>query len=291
MSLRAMTLRAMCCDYSRVSLSAVDVAMGMALLVVFCGGLVAGIFSNLHKSGAQDDPAGSPLEVRPAYKGEPLHFVEARRRMVVRDLHGRNINDARVLSAMGQVARQTFVPASFQDAAYQDRPLPIGQEQTISQPYVVAWMTQLVKPKPDSRALDIGTGSGYQAAILSKLCREVISIEIIKTLAEQSKERLEKLGYDNVTVLHGDGYRGWNRRAPYDVIVVAAAPDHVPQSLVDQLAPGGRMVIPVGRFYQELVLIEKLDDSTIRQRKVTSVAFVPMTGEAQSDGTRHGEKK
>ena len=277
-------------DYSRVSLSAVDVAMEMALLVLFSCGLIVGIFSNLLKSGAQETPVGSPLDVRPAYAGEPSHFVKARRRMVVRDLHARNIRDPRVLTAMGQVARQPFVPEPLQDAAYQDRPLPIGHEQTISQPYVVALMTQLVKPKPDSRGLDIGTGSGYQAAILSKLCKEVVSIEIIETLAEQSKKRLEILGYNNVTVLHGDGYQGWKQRAPYDVIVVAAAPDHVPQPLVDQLAPGGRMVIPVGRFYQELVLIEKLDDSTTRHQKVTGVAFVPMTGEAQAGKKQSGEQ-
>ncbi|HID74898.1 MAG TPA: protein-L-isoaspartate(D-aspartate) O-methyltransferase [Planctomycetaceae bacterium] len=206
---------------------------------------------------------------------------QARRRMVERDLRGRDISDQRVLEVMGRIPRHLFVPKALEGRAYADHPLPIGHNQTISQPYIVALMTQLAKPTKTSRALDIGTGSGYQAAVLAELCKEVYSIEIIKPLAEQARQRLERLGYKNVTVRHGDGYQGWKEHAPFDVIIVAAAPDHVPQPLVDQLAPGGRMVIPVGRWYQELLLIERHKDGSITRRSVIPVAFVPMTGEAQ----------
>jgi protein-L-isoaspartate(D-aspartate) O-methyltransferase len=265
-----------------VSSPTVDILMEMALFALFTGIVVAGFFSNPLKAGAEEVSFDTSFKVGAAYQDEPPSFIEARRQMIIKDLHGRGIDDGKVLQAMSQIARQQFVPKTLRTAAYQDHPLPIGFEQTISQPHVVALMTQLVKPKPDSRALDIGTGSGYQAAILSKLCKEVISIEILEPLAQESKKRLQMLGYKNVQVLHGDGYQGWQPRAPYDVIVVAAAPDHIPQPLVEQLAPGGRMVIPVGRSYQDLILIEKLDNSTIRQQRVTGVAFVPMTGTAQS---------
>jgi len=218
--------------------------------------------------------------VRPAADDEAEHFVDWRREMVRRDLAGRDISDRRVLEVMGRVARQKFVPATQIENAYADRPLPIGHGQTISQPYIVALMTQLARPKPASRALDIGTGSGYQAAVLAELCKQVYSIEIIEPLAEQAGKRLEHLGYRNITVRCGDGYRGWPQHAPFDVIIVAAAPDHVPQPLVDQLAPGGRLVIPVGRYFQKLLLIEKQQDGTVRRRSVTGVSFVPMTGEA-----------
>ncbi len=184
---------------------------------------------------------------------------------------------------MGRVPRQVFVLRGFQGSAYEDGPLPIGHGQTISQPYIVALMTQLVRPKPESKALDIGTGSGYQAAVLGELCKEVYSIEIVKPLADEARERLAELGYKNVTVRHGDGYNGWPEQAPFDVIIVAASPPGGPQALIDQLGPGGRLVIPVGRFYQELVLIERNEDGRIRRRTVAAVAFVPMTGEAQEE--------
>ena len=220
-------------------------------------------------------------EPQPPKSDEPARIAAARRRMVERDLQGRDITDKRVLAAMGRVARHRFVPQPLADSAYADRPLPIGQNQTISQPYIVALMTQLAKPKPKSRALDVGTGSGYQAAVLSELCKEVYSIEIVKPLAEQAKRRLASLGYDNVTVRHGDGYQGWKEHAPFDVIIVAAAAGHVPKPLLEQLAPGGRMVIPVGRWYQDLILLEKQKDGTIRRKNITAVLFVPMTGEAE----------
>ena len=225
-----------------------------------------------------------PVEAPPtvAVPAEERRFVDARQLMLKRDLGGRDITDARVLEVMGRIPRQRFVPERLQKTAYSDRPLSIGLGQTISQPYIVALMTQLARPKPGDRALDVGTGSGYQAAVLAGLCKEVYGIEILEPLAKQAGERLAALGYNNVTVRCGDGYRGWPEQAPFDVIIVAAAPDHVPGPLLDQLAPGGRLVIPVGRFSQELLLAEKLPDGTIRRRSVIAVSFVPMTGEAQS---------
>jgi len=212
---------------------------------------------------------------------EATHYTLARRRMVQSQLESRDISDRAVLEAMQRVPRHRFVPEAVLTSAYADRPLPIGYDQTISQPYIVALMTQLVHLKANGRALDIGTGSGYQAAILGELFQEVYSIEIVEPLAKEAKQRLRAMGYDNVTVRHGDGYRGWPERAPFDAIVVAAAPDHVPQSLIDQLAPGGRLVLPVGNYAQELVLLEKKPDGSVLQHTVAAVAFVPMTGEAR----------
>ncbi|NQU19670.1 MAG: protein-L-isoaspartate(D-aspartate) O-methyltransferase [Candidatus Nealsonbacteria bacterium] len=212
---------------------------------------------------------------------ERPRFSEARRRMVRQDLKARDITDKRVLDAMGQVQRHRFVGEDLREFAYADQPLPIGHEQTISQPYIVALMTQVVRPKATERALDVGTGSGYQAAVLAELCKEVYSIEIVKPLAETAKKRLAELGYKNVTVRTGDGYQGWKEYAPFDAIIVAAAPDHVPQPLIEQLAPGGRLVIPVGNYWQELLLIEKDREGKVRRKKIALVAFVPMTGEAE----------
>lgn len=205
----------------------------------------------------------------------------ARRLMVERQLAARDIDDPRVLEVMRRVPRHEFVPEAWRGLAYQDSPLPIGSDQTISQPYIVALMTQLVDPKPEHKALDVGTGSGYQAAVLSELVKQVFSIEIIESLANESRSRLQRLGYDNVEVRHGDGYAGWVSEAPFDVIIVAAAPDHVPPALVEQLAPGGKLVIPIGDRLQTLVVIEKQQDGTIEKRNVAPVAFVPMTGEAR----------
>jgi protein-L-isoaspartate(D-aspartate) O-methyltransferase len=204
--------------------------------------------------------------------------------MVARQLAGRDITDGRVLDAMGRVPRHRFVPERDQGRAYVDRPLPIGHGQTISQPYIVALMTQLAQPRSDAKALDIGTGSGYQAAVLAELVREVFSVEILQPLSVAAAERLRSLGYQNVRVRCGDGYRGWPEQAPFDLIIVAAAPDHVPQPLVDQLAPGGRLVLPVGNWYQKLLLIEKAEDGTVSRQVVAPVSFVPMTGEAERGG-------
>lgn len=214
----------------------------------------------------------------PESASEKDPFLADRQRMVDQQLAERDITDRRVLAAMLQVPRHEFVPASERDFAYRDGPLPIGQGQTISQPYIVALMTQLASPTPHSVALDVGTGSGYQAAVLARLCRHVYSIEIVESLAGAARERLERLGYDNVTVRAGDGYAGWPEQSPFDLIIVAAAPDHVPQPLVEQLKPGGRLIIPIGRHSQDLLVVHKSEDGTVRQQQVIPVVFVPMTG-------------
>jgi len=215
-------------------------------------------------------------------------FAAERQRMLDQQLVVRDITDRRVLAAMRQVPRQEFVPASEREYAYRDGPLPIGQGQTISQPYIVALMTQLACPSVQAVALDVGTGSGYQAAVLSCLCRHVYSIEIVESLADAARQRLGRLGYDNITVRAGDGYAGWPEQSPFDLIMVAAAPDHVPQPLIDQLKPGGRLVIPVGRHSQDLLVIHKSDDGTVQQRQVIPVVFVPMTGAGVSRSAREG---
>ena len=212
---------------------------------------------------------------------KPDGFVEVRQHMVSRHLAARDITNQRVLDVMGRVPRHQFVPVSMQKRAYQDSPLPIGEDQTISQPYIVALMTQLVDPQADDKALDIGTGSGYQAAVLAELVKSVHSIEIVEPLAESARQRLNKMEYRNITVRHGDGYGGWPSEAPFDIIIVAAAPDHIPKALVKQLAKGGKMVIPVGKTFQELILIEKDKNGKVTEKSVIPVRFVPMTGEAQ----------
>ncbi len=229
----------------------------------------------------REEPAGEADRVRRAYPGEEQRHVDGRRRMVEEDLAGRDIDNARVLAAMGRIARHRFVPDELRHMAYADHPLPIGREQTISQPYIVALMTQLAEPKPTDRALDVGTGSGYQAAVLAELCKEVYGIEIVEPLAELGANRLAELGYENATVRHGDGFRGWPEKAPFDIILVAAAPPKIPEPLIEQLAPGGRLVIPVGRHFQQLVRLRKLPDGTVEREAVLDVRFVPMTGEAQ----------
>ncbi len=184
-----------------------------------------------------------------------------------------------VMQSLSLVERHEFVPASQQRFAYENRPLPIGHGQTISQPYIVALMTDLIEPDRDFVVLEIGTGSGYQAAILAKLVTHVYSIEIIEALADDAKARLARLGYNNVTTKLGDGYYGWDEHAPYDAIVVTAAASHVPPPLVKQLKIGGRMIIPVGgRFMtQQLLLLEKTDDDEVITRQIAAVRFVPLT--------------
>jgi protein-L-isoaspartate(D-aspartate) O-methyltransferase len=186
-----------------------------------------------------------------------------------------------VMRALGTVNRHEFVPARQKPFAYENRPLPIGHGQTISQPYIVALMTNLIEPSEDDVVLEIGTGSGYQAAILAKLVKQVYSIEIIEALAERATAALARLGYDNVTTRLGDGYYGWEEHAPYDAIVVTAAASHVPPPLIRQLKPGGRLIIPVGGQFmtQQLLLIEKTVDDEIITRQIAAVIFVPLTGE------------
>ncbi len=207
-------------------------------------------------------------------------FAAARLKMVTTQIEARGVRDPRVLDAMRRVERHRFVPDWLSDHAYEDRPLAIGHDQTISQPYIVALMTELARVKPGARVLEIGTGSGYQAAVLSMLAGQVHTIEIVEPLARQASARLEALGYRNVTVRAGDGYRGWPERAPFDAILVTAAPPEIPQPLLDQLAVGGRLVAPVGEGDQELVVVERTKAGNLRQR-IIPVRFVPMTGEAQ----------
>ncbi len=207
-------------------------------------------------------------------------FAAERQRMVQQQLKARDIKDERVLAAMAKVPREEFVPVDERAKAYEDGPLPIGHGQTISQPYIVAFMTERLRPKPEDRVLEIGTGSGYQAAILAGLVAEIYTIEIIEPLAKNAEAILQRLGYKNVHVKVGDGYRGWPEQAPFDAITVTCAPDHVPQPLIEQLKEGGRMIIPVGGFgNQELFLLEK-KNGQLQRRAVLPVRFVPMAGEA-----------
>src|SRR5262249_23083454 len=186
-------------------------------------------------------------------------MTEERNEMVRAQIQARGIHDPRVLDAMRTVKRHLFVPSASADEAYEDFPLPIGEGQTISQPYIVALMTELLDTRRTDRVLEIGTGSGYQAAVLSRLVADVYSIEIVKAVGERAAEELEKQGYDNVLLRVGDGYNEWPDYAPFDGIIATAAPPEIPQKLIDQLADGGRMVVPVGTNYQELLLIEKRD--------------------------------
>ena len=205
-------------------------------------------------------------------------WAKQRRRMVQRQIEGRGIEDPDVLRAMEKVRRHLFVPEGFRSAAYDDRPLPIGQGQTISQPYIVALMTELAEVRSGDRVLEVGTGSGYQAAVLAELAESVFTVEIVEELAKTARNRLHKLGYDNVHVRMGDGFRGWPEHAPFDAILVTAAPPEIPGPLKEQLAPGGRLVIPVGEGWQELKIVEKTADGPLKKRTVIPVQFVPMTG-------------
>lgn len=200
--------------------------------------------------------------------------------MVETQIIARGVKDKRVLEAMLKVERHKFVPLNLQKYAYEDYPLEIGEGQTISQPYIVALMTELLELKGNEKVLEIGTGSGYQAAILAELCKKVYTIEIIPSLAENAKKLLKNLGYKNIKVKTGDGFYGWKEYAPFDGIIVTCAPSDIPKPLIDQLAEGGRMVIPVGDIYQELLLIKKEKGKLIR-KSIIPVRFVPMTGEAQ----------
>ena len=200
--------------------------------------------------------------------------------MIERDIRGRGVDDEIVLAAMNRVPRHEFVDSKHVPQAYADHPLPIGHGQTISQPYIVALMTSLLEIKRGDKVLEIGTGSGYQAAILAEITPNVFSVEIIPELAQSAAERLRRLGYDTVQVKHGDGYSGWEEHAPYDAIIVTAAPDHIPQTLVRQLKDGARMVIPVGPVggYQTLWRLTKEGD-TMRNENMGGVSFVPFTGQ------------
>jgi protein-L-isoaspartate(D-aspartate) O-methyltransferase len=222
-------------------------------------------------------------------KAGPAHAVPAeaepreqeRLHMVSRQIEGRGVRDARVLEAMRKVPRHRFVPESQGAYAYEDRPLPIGHRQTISQPYIVALMSELARVKPGDKVLEVGTGSGYQAAVLAEMGVKVFSIEIVEPLAKRAKATLDALGYGKrVTVRHGDGYAGWPEHAPFDAIVVTAAPPKIPEPLKQQLKVGGHLVIPVGKHYQSLLRVTRTKEG-FREESVIPVRFVPMTGKAQ----------
>lgn len=203
-------------------------------------------------------------------------FQAARNAMVRVQIVDRGVKDEAVLRAMRKVPRHLFVPEEYENEAYDDNPLPIGYGQTISQPYIVAYMTEVAKPDLSKKALEIGTGSGYQAAILAEIVKKVYSIEIVPELAKESEERLKKLGYKNVVIKYGDGYQGWKEFSPFDIIIVTAAAEQIPQPLIEQLAENGRLVIPIGApaAVQELILLEK-KKGKIQKNRLTFVRFVP----------------
>lgn len=202
-------------------------------------------------------------------------YTSRRMKMVHQQIEARGITDPHVLEAMRTVKRHLFVPKEQQRRAYGDHPLPIGYGQTISQPYIVAYMTEAAQLKPEDKVLEIGTGSGYQAAVLARIVGEVYSIEIIEALAQKAEKTLNRLGYQNIFIKYGDGYQGWQEHAPYDTIIVTAAPDHIPEKLLEQLAVGGRMVIPIGSFFQDLYVITKTEEGIVKE-SLLPVRFVPM---------------
>ena len=217
---------------------------------------------------------------------KPDPYQNQREQMVATQIDWRGVRDGRigvrdevVLDAMRRVPRHEFVPKRYKSSAYDDSPLPIGYDQTISQPYIVGFMTEMLKVKKKHKVLEIGTGSGYQAAVLAEIVDDVYSIEIIEELGKQVEARLKRLNYKNITVRIGDGYFGWEEHAPFDAIIVTAAADHIPPPLVKQLKPGGRMGIPVGgRFQvQNLLIVEKALDGTVTTKQVMPVRFVPLT--------------
>ena len=207
-------------------------------------------------------------------------YAQARERMVQTQIVRRGVKDSLTVAAMKAVPRHRFVPESLREEAYADHPLPIGLDQTISQPYIVAYMTEALALEGGEKVLEIGTGSGYQAAVLAEIADSVFSIEILKPLSDRASEQLKELGYKNVYVRCGDGYQGWPEHAPFDAIIVTAAPDHIPQPLKEQLKIGGRLIIPVGARHQELLLITRTEKGFMEKR-LLPVRFVPMTGEAQ----------
>jgi len=200
--------------------------------------------------------------------------------MVRTQIQSRNVNDPGVLAAMNTVPRHLFVPERYRDKSYEDHPLPIGSGQTISQPYIVAFMTELLRLGPEDKVFELGTGSGYQAAIASRVAGSVYTVEIYQDLADAARQRLETLGFTNVHARHGDGYFGWEEEAPFDAIIVTAAADHIPPPLIKQLKPGGRLVIPLGSPFsiQQLVLVTKDMTGKIEERAIIAVRFVPLLG-------------
>lgn len=207
--------------------------------------------------------------------------------MIEQQLKGRNISDSAVLEAMKEVDRALFVPEDLQEKAYEDRPLPIGKDQTISQPYIVAYMAEQLQLQENEKILEVGTGCGYNAAILSRLVQEVYSVEIIGWLAELAEDNLQKTAFTNIHTRHGDGYAGWPTEAPFDAIILTAAPPNIPTPLKEQLKIGGRILAPVGRISQSLIMYHKTSPDTFEEKSLLPVRFVPMTGKADKGG-RYG---
>jgi len=208
-------------------------------------------------------------------------FYARKENMINSQIKARGVTDERVLKAMHKVERHLFVPLMYRHLSYGDHPLPIGEGQTISQPYIVALMTELLELKGGEKVLEIGTGSGYQAAILAELAKEVYTIEILEPLAERSQKLLKELGYENIKVKHGDGFLGWPEYAPFDAIIVTCAPEEVPLALLEQLAEGGRLVIPVGTRWQELKQLKKIEGKIV-SKSIIPVRFVPMLRDKES---------
>ncbi len=230
---------------------------------MFCAVLICSIFGMAPRGASQEDAD---------------FYARERERMVSRQIARRGITDDNVLRAMGHVPRHLFVPENQRKRSYSDRPLQIGHGQTISQPYIVALMTEVIRPGPGDRVLEVGTGSGYQAAVLAEIVREVYTVEIVPELAASARERLATLGYKNVHVRAGDGFYGWEEYAPFDAILVTAALDRVPPLLAAQLKAGGRLCMPVGREWevQSLMLYEKRPDGILEEHKIIDVRFVPL---------------
>jgi len=227
------------------------------------------------ESGGRGAPGGTAYTTN-----DDSRYARERKKMVETQIEARGVSDRKVLAAMRKVPRHLFIPPMYRGQAYEDHPVPIGEDQTISQPYIVALMTELLGLKGGEKVLEVGTGSGYQAAILAEIASEVYTIEIIESLGKSALARLKEMGYKNIHARIGDGYVGWPEAAPFDCIIVTAAPPAVPPPLIQQLKVGGRLVIPVGEIYQELKVITKTETG-VAERSVIPVLFVPMTGEAQ----------
>jgi len=225
------------------------------------------------------------MAVFPLKSSPETDYTEARKKLVEKNIRGEGIKDPEVIRSMLTVPREEFVPENLKKRAYENTTLPIGYGQTISQPYIVALMTELLEVEKEDRVLEIGTGSGYQAAVLAEIVKKVYTVEIIKPLAESAAKRLNRLGYNNVEVRHSDGYFGWEEQAPFDAIIVTAAADHIPPPLIKQLKPGGKMCIPVGQpfFTHVLKLVEKKVDGSVVVKDIVPVLFVPLTREYRAN--------
>jgi protein-L-isoaspartate(D-aspartate) O-methyltransferase len=251
------------------------------LCIVVCMAISMSEIGVILAAEKKQDP--NEIKILPPDHNHPAfnERIKERANMVKRQIQGRNVNDPKVLAAMRLVPRHAFIGAGEQSAAYSDWPLPIGHDQTISQPYIVAFMTEVLKLDPNDKVLEIGTGSGYQAAVCAEIAKEVYTIEIVRELAKSAAEKLKELGYHNVFVRAGDGFFGWPEKAPFDAIIGTAAAGRIPQPLIDQLKPGGRMILPIESSlgFQYLVLMTKDGKGGLHQKKVMPVRFVPMTGE------------